>query len=89
MNDMAEAKNRLEQEGGEALDDRGTDTAAGREMLKRLRDGGFDADNEKLATALGRPVETVEAWMQGAEPLDDDIIIKARGLATERGIEVE
>lgn len=86
---MAEAKNRLEQEGGEALDDRGTDTEAGREMLKRLRDGGFDADNEKLATALGRPVETVEAWMQGAEPLDDDIIIKARGLATERGIEVE
>jgi hypothetical protein len=89
MNEMAEAKNRLEQEGGEALDDRGTDTAAGREILKRLRDGGFDADNEKLATALGRPVETVEAWMQGAEPLDDDIIIKARGLATERGIEVE
>lgn len=86
---MAEAKNRLEQEGGEALDDRGTDTAAGREILKRLRDGGFDADNEKLATALGRPVETIEAWMQGAEPLDDDIIIKARGLATERGIEVE
>ena len=86
---MAEAKNRLEQEGGEALDDRGTDTASGREILKRLRDGGFDADNEKLATALGRPVETVEAWMQGAEPLDDDIIIKARGLATERGIEVE
>jgi len=86
---MAEAKNKLENAGDEALDDRGTDAAAGLEILRRLRDGGFDADNEKLAVALGRPVETVAAWMQGAAPPDDDIIIKARGLAVERGIEVD
>jgi hypothetical protein len=85
---MAEAKNELENQGG-ALDDRGTDAAGGLALLKRLRDEGFASDDEKFAVALGRPVEEVEAWMQGAEPPDDDIIMKARGIAQERGIEIE
>ncbi|HWS55995.1 MAG TPA: hypothetical protein VN228_17785 [Pyrinomonadaceae bacterium] len=85
---MAEARN----EAGEqtnALDDRGTDTAGGLALLRRLRDGGFEADDLKFSVALGRPVEEVEAWMRGAEPPDDDIIMKARGIAKERGIEIE
>ena len=85
---MAEAKNELEKNEN-ALDDRGTDNAAGLALLKRLRDEGFDSDDEKLAVALGRPAEEVRAWMQGAEQPDDDIIIKARGIAQERGIEIE
>ena len=89
MREMAEAKNRLEQEGDSALDDRGTDNAAGLAMLRRLRDGGFGGDNEKLAVALGRPVAEVEAWIGGAEPPDDDLIMKARGIAKERGVEIE
>jgi hypothetical protein len=43
----------------------------------------------KFAVALGRPVEEVSAWMAGTEPPDDDIIMKARGIARERGIEIE
>ena len=86
---MAEAKNRLENEDGRALDDRGTDAAAGLEILRRLRDSGFDGDDEKLSVALGRPHKEVEEWMQGTETLDDDIIMKARGIAQERGIEIE
>ena len=85
---MAEAKNELENEAG-ALDDRGTDVTGGLALLKRLRDHGFESNDEKFAVALGRPVEEVEAWMQGAEPPDDDIIMKARGIAQERGIEIE
>ncbi|HEX8851954.1 MAG TPA: hypothetical protein VF754_00625 [Pyrinomonadaceae bacterium] len=73
----------------EAVDSRGTDTTAGLAILRRLRDGGFDGDNERYAVALGRPIEEVEAWMNGAEPPDDDIIMKARGIAKERGIEIE
>ncbi len=72
-----------------ALDDRGTSEGAGLEMLKRLRDSGFEADNEKLAIALGRPVEEVAAWMDGSAPPDDDIIMKARGIATQRGVKIE
>jgi hypothetical protein len=85
---MAET-NTSEQNQTNALDDRGTDTAGGLALLKRLRDGGFESDNDKFALALGRPIEEVEAWMQGSEPPDDDIIMKARGIAQERGIEIE
>jgi hypothetical protein len=43
-----------------------------------------------LAVALGRPVEEVQGWMAGDtdEPVDDDIVMKARGIAKERGIEI-
>lgn len=73
----------------QALDDRGTDATAGLALLKRLRDAGFGGDDEKFAVALGRPVEEVAAWLSGGEPPDDDIIMKARGIAKERGIEIE
>ena len=73
----------------EAVDDRGTSQAEGRAILKRLRDNGFEESDEKLAVALGRPVEEVEAWTGGAETVDDDVIMKARGIATERGISIE
>ena len=71
------------------VDDRGTNQTEGRAMLKRLRDQGFDASDEKLAVALGRPIEEVEAWTGGVEPVDDDVIMKARGIARERGITIE
>jgi hypothetical protein len=84
----------MEERNEEAVDDRGTSEAGGREILKRLRDEGFEADDEKLALALGRPVEEVQGWTagdsgDGEEPVDDDIIMKARGIARERGIELE
>jgi hypothetical protein len=86
---MAEAENKLEQTDDNPVDDRGTDAAGGLEILRRLRDNGFESNDEKFAVALGRPVKEVSAWMEGAEPPDDDIIMKARGIAQERGIEVE
>ncbi len=74
----------------QAVDDRGTNQAEGRAILKRLRDNGFEASDEKLALALGRPIEEVTAWTsEGDEPVDDDVIMKARGIAKERGIEIE
>jgi hypothetical protein len=72
-----------------AFDDQGTSEAEGRALLKRLRDVGFEGSDEKLSTALGRPVEEVQGWMGGTEPVDDDVVMKARGIAKERGIEIE
>ena len=86
---MAEAKNELENRADNPVDDRGTDAAGGLQLLRRLRDDGFESDDVKFAVALGRPVGEVAAWMAGSEPPDDDIIMKARGIAQERGIEVE
>lgn len=71
------------------VDDQGTNETEGRAILKRLRDNGFDGSDERLAVALGRPVGEVEGWTAGAEPVDDDVIMKARGIAKERGIEIE
>jgi hypothetical protein len=79
----------VEKQSEQAVDDRGTNQTEGRAILKRLRDNGFDSSDEKLAVALGRPIEEVEAWTGGAEPVDDDVIMKARGIAKERGIEIE
>jgi hypothetical protein len=73
-----------------AVDDRGTSQSEGREILKRLRDQGFEASDEKLAVALGRPVEEVTAWTGGGdEQVDDDVIMKARGIAKQRGLTIE
>ncbi|MGH9882982.1 MAG: hypothetical protein ACRD6N_16210 [Pyrinomonadaceae bacterium] len=72
----------------QALDDRGTSETEGRAILKRLRDSGFEGSDEKLAVALGRPMEEVQGWTGGTEPVDDDVIMKARGIAKQRGIEI-
>jgi DNA-binding protein len=54
-----------------------------------LRDRAFDADDDKLAVALGRSTEHVQAVINGSEPADDDLVMKARGIALNRGVEVE
>ena len=71
------------------VDDQGTSEAEGRELLKKLRDAGFEGNDEKLALALGRPTEEVEGLIGGTAPVDDDVVMKARGIAKERGIELE
>ena len=76
-------------QGSNAVDDQGTTESEGRALLKHLRDSGFEGSDEKLALALGRPVEEVEGWTGGAEPVDDDVVMKARGIAKERAIEIE
>ena len=70
------------------VDDKGTDQQEAKRMLTALRDRGFDADNAKLAVALGRSVEQVAAMLDGRETIDDDVVMKARGIALNRGIEV-
>ncbi len=71
------------------VDDKGTDQEEAQNMLVALRDQGFDGDNEKLAVALGRTAEQVEAMISGVETIDDDVVMKARGIALNRGIEIE
>lgn len=71
------------------VDDKGTDQEQAQGMLTTLRDQGFDGDNQKLAIALGRSEEQVQNMISGAEPIDDDIVMKARGISLNRGIEIE
>ena len=71
------------------VDDKGTDQAQAKEIIRNLRDRAFDADDDKLAVALGRSTEQVQAVISGSEPVDDDLVMKARGIALNRGVEVE
>jgi len=71
------------------VDDKGTDQEEAQHMLEALRDQSFDSDNEKLAKALGRTIEQVDGMIKGAETIDDDVVMKARGIALHRGIKIE
>jgi len=71
------------------VDDKGTDQETAQHMLAALRDQGFESDNEKLAKALGRTVEQVDGMIKGAETIDDEVVMKARGIALHRGITIE
>jgi hypothetical protein len=71
------------------VDDRGTDQRKAAKILLNLRNRGFEASDEKLSLALGRPVEEVAGWTTGQEIIDDDVVMKARGIALHRGIHIE
>jgi phage replication-related protein YjqB (UPF0714/DUF867 family) len=71
------------------VDDKGTDQEQARQILTALRDRGFDGDSERLAVALGRSVEQIENLINRSETIDDDVVMKARGIALNRGIQVE
>lgn len=70
------------------VDDKGTDQEEARRMLMALRDRGFDGDNQQVAVALGRPADQVQGWIDGTEIIDDDVVMKAKGIAMNRGIEL-
>jgi hypothetical protein len=76
-------------EAGPAIDDQGTDQFEASQILNRIRDRAFDGSNEKLALALGRPTDEIEQWTSGNAVIDGDLIMKARALALQRGLEVE
>ena len=71
------------------VDDRGTGQEKAAQILRNLRDRAFEASDEKLALALGRPLEEIDAWNEGQAPIDSDAIMKARGIAIHRGVRVE
>ena len=71
------------------VDDRGTTQEEAVLILRNLRDHGFASSNEQLAIALGRSPQQVEGWLEGSEEIDDDVVMKARGIAQERDVAIE
>jgi hypothetical protein len=57
-----------------------------RNIIRELRDQAFDSSDEMLALALGRPIDQVRTLVAGTEDADDDIAMKVRGIAEERGV---
>ena len=71
------------------VDDQGTTQEEAAQILRNLKERGFDSSDEKLAIALGRTAEEIRAFSSGREIIDDDVIMKARGLAMHRSIRVD
>ncbi len=70
------------------FDERGTTAGDAARMLQKMR-AAFDGSTEKLAIALGRTEEEIQHALSGnAEAFDDDMVMKMRGIAKERGIEL-
>lgn len=68
------------------LDDRGTDQQEALQLLEKIKTEAFESSDDKLALALGRPVEEINAWETGELNIDSDVLMKARALARERGV---
>ena len=71
------------------IDDQGTTQEQALEMLHTLREDGFDGDIKELAVALGRNEEEINNIIDGEENIDEDLLMKIRGIAQVRGIEIE
>lgn len=71
-----------------AIDDKGTTQEQGLEMLHRLREDGFDGDIKELAAVLGRDEEEINDILDGSEEIDEDLLMKIRGIAQARDIEI-
>jgi hypothetical protein len=71
------------------VDDEGTDQDEARKGLRAFCENGFDGDMEKAAEVLGRRSGDIRAMLSGESQIDDDLAMKFRGIANERGIEVE
>lgn len=68
------------------LDEQGTTTEQARVMLQKLRDDAFEASDEKVALALGRTEQEITDTLHGNATFDDDLLIKVRGIAQQRGV---
>jgi hypothetical protein len=71
------------------VDDRATGQDKAREMLRRFVDDGFAGDLNETATALGRREDDIGAMLESREEIDDDLAMKMRGIAQDRGFVIE
>lgn len=71
------------------IDDQGTTQDEARELLQNLLTNGFDDEIDLLSQALGRPSEEILDAIQGNEQIDEDLLMKVRGIIEERNLKVD
>jgi hypothetical protein len=59
-----------------------------REMLQAFCENGFDGSIEATALALGRDDDEIEGLLTGESEVDDDLLMKIRGIAQQRHIDI-
>lgn len=71
------------------VDEKGTDQEQAREMVEKFCLDGFDNDAEKCALVMGRSADEIYDFINGDQAIDDDFVMKMRGIAEERNIVIE
>ena len=59
-----------------------------REMLQAFCENGFDGSIEATALALGRDDDEIGEFLTGENEVDDDLLMKIRGIAEQRHIDI-
>ena len=65
-----------------------TDQRAARQLLHLFCENGFDGSISACALALGRPAEEIGEMLYESTNIDEDLLMKLRGIADERGIDI-
>lgn len=71
------------------IDDLGTTEGKAKEIMSDLLFNGFNNNLEQLAVALGRPPEELRDFLEGNQEIDNDLLMKMRGISEERNITIE
>lgn len=65
-----------------------SDEMSGRGLLRSYCDKGFNSDLGAAALTLGRTPEEIDSMLAGDMVVDEDLEMKIRGIADERGIDL-
>jgi len=71
-----------------AVDDSQTGQDLARAMLSDFCSKGFDGDISAASLALGRDIDQLQSAIDGATQVDDDLMMKVKGIAEKRGIHI-
>ena len=71
------------------VDGQATDQSGAQAALRAFRDNGFGGDDQQAAKVLGRPASEIRDMVSGDLEIDDDLTMKVRGIADERGIDLK
>ena len=71
------------------VDDSGTGQDEAHKILRTFCDNGFDGDTERAALALGRDASDIQEMLDAGAEIDDDLVMKIRGIAKEREITID
>ena len=74
------------QENEQIIDSENTTNAEAQELLSNLCEEGVSGDVGKLALVLGRDEDEIREMIGGDETIDEDLLMKIRGIIQERDI---
>jgi hypothetical protein len=73
----------------DVIDDNATTPEQAQQMLKSLAADGFEGDIDATALALGETTEDINRFLNEKGEIGEDLVMKMRGIAMNREIEIE